>query len=1559
MCYSRLLVRHHWFVLAFVICICMILTSIGFAFTQFPDFSDPRIGWGARGKGTIFSQLMVLRHASEKFRSAYELPLDTNELFGAFAQFFNVTVDNLDENTYRSDLLAKYDLWQKKNTNKPYNELFDYQNINETFYDHDTDEDEIPDYNDDDDDENSQSLSIYKWHRNQHFDLKNRILKYVDDKVINISVYDFVKNLPQFNKTNYQSARLPFDLFRPYAYLLEEKYRGRAGRDGMIEFYMERTQSNDDILSLNHLRSICTWEKKFKQLLSVEHVPSLSLATFVALYSSKNDCELINSNDIEHFRTILHTCVPYYINGYMDIPLSDQFLNRVVLEHHSDYHTYQEQIKAIYPALRHTCFYKNITRFIFDHFVDEHFINELQHSKTNSKVSISMIYISNYKIIKYNRTRDQTMCLRRQPYSRKYCQERGCIDDFRNNFIEQSCLSQGPPIGNCEKYCHCKYQCLNETEQVILLTPNLKEKELVGFFGKYFLGKKQLSTYKDEFIKLIAFNLANVREKAAMAQIQKDMFLILMAAALIVGITVLYLRSIAIAFMIVVGAALSFGVSYFIYRVVYRIPIFPYMNLMSAFILIGIGCDDIFVFFDTWDQEKTEWLKKYQEKQQADNADIPLNIMNNHEIQSSNDKIKIKKPSSIFQSRKRSSLPPYDSEMIRKVLLNEEALIEIMSKTLKHAASSMFVTSFTTSAAFFTNMLTNISFVQVFGVFTGTCILLYFFITVTAIAAFAVIYEKYIINFTSRLFSICFNKTSNISPTNSSPTLYHRFILVCKDFRNYIFGYLIPRAVIKLRYIFVLLFFVMGILGLVGVFYYPKLQVPSTQKVSFFLKDNPMELYEFSMKSQFNGYSKDESRMFAYPQVSFMFGIRDIDDGYLFDMNDRGNLHLMPVYLHQKNTQEFFKKFIADLGTRRDLFTTNTDLEKDFEAFYQLTTDNILITKIVDERTRLNASKTSHIDMIKYIRKTDTKLIGNLLSDTVRTIGYKIENDKSDQDDYFDRKTEKINMTIYRISNYQLKSTLNPIIDYSNYRKIFNKTLEKVYKEQIERSYNVNEIRNYLNGTVRDKLTEDYHRLALKTAMQCLTGAAGASNMPADFCDRQLTQQRSINWAVLPDKPSPIDGSVRPFAVIITIRGTHNRTNYESYNTYYMKVKNFFDPYIKQHAPEHLQHAWFSSPGFAFYGIQRELLVGSFYSLIASLGIALLILFLTSGNLFIALYALLTITFAIADGVAIFAILEWELGIVEAIIVIMAVGLSVDFVVHFGVGYIHTNPIDIDNERKKVQNRYLSATSESNDDNNNENDYKINTCCLLYKEQQAEREARVKESVSRVGSAVFMAAFTTFAAGFSMTLSSLSAFRQMGQFLMTIMSTSWIFATFFFLPLCATIGPVGFSPKQLQRLYTRFQGLDKRKPPSGYLTREDLLEIREVALNPLGQRLVDVMIQDHGNANRIDFRQFAAILARFRRGKPTNELNAKEKKLLFLFSMYDRNHDSEIDRNELLDILKLMVGGNIHDEQLGTIADHTIEELDADGDLTITFEEFCKTLENIDVDEKMSMKFLN
>lgn len=335
---------------------------------------------------------------------------------------------------------------------------------------------------------------------------------------INITILDFIRNLPQFDKKNYQSSRLDFDLFLPYAQLIEEKYRGRIGRDGMIEFYMERVDPSSDLLSLDHLKSICRWEKKFKTLLSLQSMPSLSLATFVALYSSKTTCDSITSDDVERFRSILHTCLPYYLNGYMDIPLSDQFLNRVRTEHDANYSTYQEQIKAVYATLRHTCFYKNITRFIFDHFVDKNFLHNFTQSKLDAKVSTSMIYITNYRMVRVNRTRDQTMCLRRQPYSIDYCLAHGCVDDYRNNFLTESCVES---TRDCKRYCQCKYQCVNETEQVIVLVANLKGAKLVDLFETYFRNKQLFQTYHDRYVRLIALNLANVREKAAMAQIHK------------------------------------------------------------------------------------------------------------------------------------------------------------------------------------------------------------------------------------------------------------------------------------------------------------------------------------------------------------------------------------------------------------------------------------------------------------------------------------------------------------------------------------------------------------------------------------------------------------------------------------------------------------------------------------------------------------------------------------------------------------------------------------------------------------------------------------------------------------------------------------------------------------------------------------------------------------------------------------------------------------------------------------------------------------------------------
>jgi len=74
-----------------------------------------------------------------------------------------------------------------------------------------------------------------------------------------------------------------------------------------------------------------------------------------------------------------------------------------------------------------------------------------------------------------------------------------------------------------------------------------------------------------------------------------------------------------------------------------------------------------------------------------------------------------------------------------------------------------------------------------------------------------------------------------------------------------------------------------------------------------------MQIDELDMKRKLNGYThKEEKRFFfAYPSISFVFGIRD---GHIFDTNDRGNLHLMSIDLYRQVTLKFFKQFIKHLS---------------------------------------------------------------------------------------------------------------------------------------------------------------------------------------------------------------------------------------------------------------------------------------------------------------------------------------------------------------------------------------------------------------------------------------------------------------------------------------------------------------------------------------------------------------------------------------------------------------------------------------------------------------------
>merc|ERR1712115_12796 len=172
----------------------------------------------------------------------------------------------------------------------------------------------------------------------------------------------------------------------------------------------------------------------------------------------------------------------------------------------------------------------------------------------------------------------------------------------------------------------------------------------------------------------------------------------------------------------------------------------------------------------------------------------------------------------------------------------------------------------------------------------------------------------------------------------------------------------------------------------------------------------------------------------------------------------------------------------------------------------------------------------------------------------------------------------------------------------------------------------------------------------------------------------------------------------------------------------------------------------------------------------------------------------------------------------------------------------------------------------------------------------------------------------------------------------------------------------GFTKQQIERLYARFTSLDKQN--HGYLTGEDFLRIPELAINPLGDRIVHAFFYESKNneEEKVDFKDFVRVVAHFRPVKKNpskNKLNTRMEKLHFAFRMYDLDGDDKISKEELLAVLTMMVGANISPEQLLSIAERTILEADEDKDDLISFEEFVKVLERTDVEQKMSIRFLN
>ena len=104
------------------------------------------------------------------------------------------------------------------------------------------------------------------------------------------------------------------------------------------------------------------------------------------------------------------------------------------------------------------------------------------------------------------------------------------------------------------------------------------------------------------------------------------------------------------------------------------------------------------------------------------------------------------------------------------------------------------------------------------------------------------------------------------------------------------------------------------------------------------------------------------------------------------------------------------------------------------------------------------------------------------------------------------------------------------------------------------------------------------------------------------------------------------------------------------------------------------------------------------------------------------------------------------------------------------------------------------------------------------------------------------------------------------------------------------------TPSQIEKMWARFKNLDKND--KGYLERGDMLRIPELAINPLGDRIVHAFFTDTINKDatsgtsddhKLGFPEFVRVMAHF---QPTNKdatknrMNSKHEKLKCKYPNY-------------------------------------------------------------------------
>lgn len=222
------------------------------------------------------------------------------------------------------------------------------------------------------------------------------------------------------------------------------------------------------------------------------------------------------------------------------------------------------------------------------------------------------------------------------------------------------------------------------------------------------------------------------------------------------------------------------------------------------------------------------------------------------------------------------------------------------------------------------------------------------------------------------------------------------------------------------------------------------------------------------------------------------------------------------------------------------------------------------------------------------------------------------------------------------------------------------------------------------------------------------------------------------------------NGRISAFFVQFSSNHTFSHS-YEDVHKFNLMVNRWVNDELLR-APPEMRHGLFVSE-LKFYDLQSSLSLGTPMGVGVSLCVVSLVSFFTTLNVLVTLYALMAVVATISTTIASLVLLEWELNILESVVITLSIGLAIDLTLHYGVAYRLAPDVG--------------------------------------------RELRVISSLGCMGGPITMAAITSLLTGTFMMPSTVLVYQKFGVFLIILVSFAWAYATFFFQSLLRTWGPDG------------------------------------------------------------------------------------------------------------------------------------------------------------------------